>query len=129
MLGFAVRHARSPRRACMCSMMSDWKVELADESNVSEFYVEFHGPKDSEWLFKCAGKGQVPDATSPLMQHSNAASQPRNCRPRHVVKQACQPCTQAHTRVECGRCTWSCQRLTPTNRRPSALSTGSSTPT
>mmetsp|Transcript_32045 Transcript_32045/g.95722 ORF Transcript_32045/g.95722 Transcript_32045/m.95722 type:complete len:194 (-) Transcript_32045:466-1047(-) len=30
-------------------MMSDWKVELADESNMSEFYVEFHGPKDSPY--------------------------------------------------------------------------------
>lgn len=28
--------------------MSDWKVELADENNTSEFHVEFHGPKDSE---------------------------------------------------------------------------------
>jgi hypothetical protein len=30
-----------------CSMMSDWKVELV-EDNISEFYVEFGGPKDSE---------------------------------------------------------------------------------
>jgi hypothetical protein len=28
--------------------MSDWKVELI-EDNISEFYVEFCGPKDSEW--------------------------------------------------------------------------------
>jgi hypothetical protein len=28
-------------------MMSDWKVELV-EDNISEFYVEFGGPKDSE---------------------------------------------------------------------------------
>lgn len=27
--------------------MSDWKVELV-EDNISEFYVEFGGPKDSE---------------------------------------------------------------------------------
>jgi hypothetical protein len=27
-------------------MMSDWKVELVDD-NISEFYVEFNGPKDS----------------------------------------------------------------------------------
>lgn len=30
-----------------CSMMSDWKVELV-EDNISEFYVDFNGPKDSE---------------------------------------------------------------------------------
>mmetsp|Transcript_14432 Transcript_14432/g.31254 ORF Transcript_14432/g.31254 Transcript_14432/m.31254 type:complete len:201 (-) Transcript_14432:1358-1960(-) len=29
-------------------MMSDWKVDLVDD-NVSEFYVEFHGPKDSPY--------------------------------------------------------------------------------
>lgn len=29
-------------------MMSDWKVELV-EDNISEFYVEFHGPKDSPY--------------------------------------------------------------------------------
>jgi ubiquitin-conjugating enzyme E2 H len=29
-------------------MMSDWKVELV-EDNISEFIVEFGGPKDSEW--------------------------------------------------------------------------------
>lgn len=29
-------------------MMSDWKVELV-EDNISEFHVEFHGPKDSEF--------------------------------------------------------------------------------
>jgi ubiquitin-conjugating enzyme E2 H len=29
-------------------MMSDWKVELV-EDNISEFYVEFGGPKDSEY--------------------------------------------------------------------------------
>lgn len=28
-------------------LMSDWKVELV-EDNISEFYVEFGGPKDSE---------------------------------------------------------------------------------
>lgn len=28
-------------------MMSDWKVELV-EDNISEFYVDFGGPKDSE---------------------------------------------------------------------------------
>lgn len=28
-------------------MMSDWKVELV-EDNISEFYVEFYGPKDSK---------------------------------------------------------------------------------
>ncbi len=27
-------------------MMSDWKVELVDD-NISEFFVEFNGPKDS----------------------------------------------------------------------------------
>lgn len=32
----------------MRSMMSDWKVELI-EDNISEFYVEFKGPKDSEY--------------------------------------------------------------------------------
>lgn len=32
--------------AC-CRLMSDWKVELV-EDNISEFYVEFGGPKDSE---------------------------------------------------------------------------------
>lgn len=31
-----------------CSMMSDWKVELV-EDNISEFYVDFSGPKDSEY--------------------------------------------------------------------------------
>lgn len=30
------------------SMMSDWKVELV-EDNISEFYVSFSGPKDSEY--------------------------------------------------------------------------------
>jgi hypothetical protein len=30
-------------------MMSDWKVELV-EDNISEFYVEFSGPKDSECI-------------------------------------------------------------------------------
>lgn len=29
-------------------MMSDWKVELV-EDNISEFHVEFHGPKDSPY--------------------------------------------------------------------------------
>jgi hypothetical protein len=30
--------------------MSDWKVELV-EDNISEFYIDFGGPKDSEcWL-------------------------------------------------------------------------------
>jgi ubiquitin-conjugating enzyme E2 H len=29
-------------------MMSDWEVELV-EDNISEFIVEFNGPKDSEW--------------------------------------------------------------------------------
>jgi ubiquitin-conjugating enzyme E2 H len=28
-------------------MMSDWKVDLV-EDNISEFYVEFQGPKDSK---------------------------------------------------------------------------------
>ena len=28
------------------SMMSDWKVELV-EDNISEFYIDFNGPKDS----------------------------------------------------------------------------------
>lgn len=32
--------------------MSDWKVELV-EDNISEFYVEFYGPKDSEWRCVC----------------------------------------------------------------------------
>lgn len=31
----------------VCSMMSDWKVELVDD-NISEFHVEFQGPKDSK---------------------------------------------------------------------------------
>lgn len=30
-------------------MMSDWKVELV-EDNISEFYVDFSGPKDSKYL-------------------------------------------------------------------------------
>jgi hypothetical protein len=30
-----------------CSLMSDWNVELL-EDNMSELYVSFHGPKDSE---------------------------------------------------------------------------------
>jgi len=34
----------------ICSMMSDWKVELVDD-NISEFHVEFQGPADS----KCPG--------------------------------------------------------------------------
>lgn len=31
-----------------CRMMSDWKVELVND-NVNELYVEFKGPKESEW--------------------------------------------------------------------------------
>jgi hypothetical protein len=34
--------------ACAPSLMSDWNVELV-EDNISEFYVDFGGPKDSEW--------------------------------------------------------------------------------
>ena len=30
-------------------MMSDWKVELCDENNTSEFYVTFYGPKESPY--------------------------------------------------------------------------------
>lgn len=30
-------------------MMSDWVVELVDD-NISDMYVEFAGPKDSEWV-------------------------------------------------------------------------------
>jgi hypothetical protein len=29
--------------------MSDWKVDLV-EDNISEFYVEFAGPKESEFV-------------------------------------------------------------------------------
>jgi ubiquitin-conjugating enzyme E2 H len=29
--------------------MSDWKVDLTDESNTSDFCVIFHGPKDSKF--------------------------------------------------------------------------------
>lgn len=32
---------------CPYRLMSDWKVELV-EDNISEFYVDFGGPKDSE---------------------------------------------------------------------------------
>ena len=31
-----------------CRMMSDWKVELVND-NINELYVEFKGPKESEW--------------------------------------------------------------------------------
>jgi ubiquitin-conjugating enzyme E2 H len=34
-------------------MMSDWKVDLIDD-NISDFYVEFAGPKDSESPYPCA---------------------------------------------------------------------------
>ena len=35
-------------------LMSDWKVELV-EDNLSEFYIEFAGPKESECgCFECA---------------------------------------------------------------------------
>ena len=30
-------------------MMTDFKVELADENNTSDFCVMFHGPKDSPY--------------------------------------------------------------------------------
>ena len=30
--------------------MSDYKVEMANDA-ISEFFVEFHGPKDSTYLF------------------------------------------------------------------------------
>ena len=33
----------------MCRMMSDWEVELIDDS-ISEFIVTFKGPKDSKDL-------------------------------------------------------------------------------
>jgi hypothetical protein len=36
-----------------CRLMSDWKVELI-EDNISEFYVDFGGPKDSK-LVACPG--------------------------------------------------------------------------
>jgi hypothetical protein len=42
-----------------CRLMSDWKVELV-EDNISEFYVEIGGPKDSE----CSCKSQCPAVAS-----------------------------------------------------------------
>jgi ubiquitin-protein ligase len=30
-------------------MMSDWKVELLDDSNTADFYVTFYGPKESPY--------------------------------------------------------------------------------
>lgn len=30
-------------------MMSDWKVELVDDSNTADFYVTFFGPKESPY--------------------------------------------------------------------------------
>lgn len=46
-----------------CRMMSDWKVELI-EDNISEFYIEFPGPKDS----KCCSKlGLLEIFCSPLL--------------------------------------------------------------
>lgn len=36
-----------PSCVILCSMMSDWVVELVDD-NISDMYVEFAGPKDSE---------------------------------------------------------------------------------
>lgn len=43
-------HARaSAIISIMCRMMSDWEVELIDDS-ISEFIVTFKGPKDSKDL-------------------------------------------------------------------------------
>lgn len=40
-------------------MMSDYKVEMVNDG-MSEFYVEFHGPRDSTFIsFKSACSGEV----------------------------------------------------------------------
>jgi len=36
-------------RDIMKLMMSNYKVTIPDEKNNSDFYVQFHGPKDSPY--------------------------------------------------------------------------------
>tara|TARA_R110002050_G_scaffold103693_1_gene212751 strand:- start:744 stop:1019 length:276 start_codon:yes stop_codon:yes gene_type:complete len=31
-------------------MMSDYEVQTVEEDNLSDFYVKFHGPKDSKYI-------------------------------------------------------------------------------
>jgi len=40
--------AHDPGRVSL-RMMSDWKVELLDDSNTADFYVTFYGPKESPY--------------------------------------------------------------------------------
>lgn len=55
-------------------MMSDWKVELVDENNTSEFYVELHGPKDSESFTGCGASWHAGGAQRAYSQEITGSS-------------------------------------------------------
>lgn len=104
-----------------CRMMGDWKVELV-EDNISEFHVEFHGPKDSEPVFGAGGRGTEAGQHSGVRSAGSVVSGrlPKK-RPEKTSSLARAGAAQAPTTAACGRSTWNCRRRTPTSRPQLAL--------
>lgn len=64
-----------------CSLMSDWKVEMCEDS-MCEFYVEFPGPKESPYqggLWKVHGTSPLKMPALPLAASSRRQSDALRC--------------------------------------------------
>lgn len=85
------------------SMMSDFEVACVKEDDLSDFYVRFHGPKDSALAIPGKARSSA---------HRRGLLPP-----------------QRPTRAGNGSCASNCPRTTPTSRPPSASPTASSTRT
>lgn len=64
--------------------MSDWKVELV-EDNISEFYVDFGGPKDSEYLLLPLPYCCCVFAPSNVCTQSNLSACPQEINSRNPI--------------------------------------------